>query len=223
MMPQWFSMLSLVDAAFRLHQFAHNDTGRGGFYNDLDMVAVGNPGDFTSVDQDLGTRNRIIAHLTMWIVLKAPILLSTPVENLSANMLKLLMDAEALSIHQDSWGRQARRMASAAPRNSSTGGSGGGALMSAPYDAQVALLPCNAGNERQRWWFNASDVTSWTTSGGGKQRWCLATPAHYHGPIRSTFSPATTPSTGTATARTTAGTPSRATLSRAGRLPTRPA
>jgi hypothetical protein len=35
-MADWHSILSMVDIASNLHQWAHNDSdGRGGFFNDL--------------------------------------------------------------------------------------------------------------------------------------------------------------------------------------------
>ena len=44
-MATWHSMLSEVDAAAGLWPFAHNDSGHGGFFNDLDMLEIGNPGE----------------------------------------------------------------------------------------------------------------------------------------------------------------------------------
>ena len=35
--PQWLSMTSLVDIGSGLWSFAHNDTGSGGWWNDLDV------------------------------------------------------------------------------------------------------------------------------------------------------------------------------------------
>ena len=178
MMPTWFSMLSLVDASSGLHKFAHNDSGLGGFYNDLDMLAIGNPGDFfssTTSDIDPTARNRILAHFTMWIILKAPILLSTPLEDLSKDIINILTNTEVLNIHQDSWGKQAKRVASTAPKNTSKNSND---PLQAPFDAQVALLPClsdrtDVNYERQQWRFNATDGTLWTSSNHGKSRWCL--------------------------------------------------
>ena len=39
-MGTWHSMLSEVDVASNLWPFAHNDSGKGGFFNDLDMVSL---------------------------------------------------------------------------------------------------------------------------------------------------------------------------------------
>ena len=38
--PQWLSMTSLVDIGSGLWSFAHNDTGSGGWWNDLDVSAA---------------------------------------------------------------------------------------------------------------------------------------------------------------------------------------
>ena len=38
--PQWLSMTSLVDIGSGLWGFAHNDTGSGGWWNDLDVSAA---------------------------------------------------------------------------------------------------------------------------------------------------------------------------------------
>ena len=38
-MADWHSILSMVDIASNLWQWAHNDTGLGGFYNDMDVSA----------------------------------------------------------------------------------------------------------------------------------------------------------------------------------------
>ena len=35
--PTWGSMLTEIDLASGLHIYAHNDTGNGSFFNDLDM------------------------------------------------------------------------------------------------------------------------------------------------------------------------------------------
>ena len=35
--PDWHSVTSQYDIAAELWRFAHNDTGHGGFFNDMDM------------------------------------------------------------------------------------------------------------------------------------------------------------------------------------------
>ena len=42
-MADWHSILSMVDIASNLWQWAHNDTGLGGFYNDMDVSAGHGP------------------------------------------------------------------------------------------------------------------------------------------------------------------------------------
>ena len=48
----------------------------------------------------------------MWVAMKSTILISTDLAALSDAALAILSNAEALAIHQDAWGIQARRASS---------------------------------------------------------------------------------------------------------------
>jgi alpha-galactosidase len=63
--PQWGSMLSLVDIGSGLWPFAHNSTNAtfGGFWNDLDMIEIGNAPDFVC-SQDAASLTRCQTHFT---------------------------------------------------------------------------------------------------------------------------------------------------------------
>lgn len=163
-MGEWYSMCSLVDTGSGLWPFAHNDTdGHGGFFNDLDMLEVGNEGHF------LDDRDRIMSHITMWIMMKAPMLIGTNLSTLSQDTIKTLTNAEALSIHQDAWGQQARRVASDPPTQS--------ASLAAPFDAIAVLARCNSSRPTQRWNLDPPTPQNkggflWTQDERGV-RWCM--------------------------------------------------
>ena len=55
-MATWFSMLSEIDLASGLHPFVHADEGHGSFFNDLDMLEIGNPFDKMLARFILGVR-----------------------------------------------------------------------------------------------------------------------------------------------------------------------
>jgi hypothetical protein len=94
-MADWHSILSMVDIAANLHQFAHNDSGLGGFFNDMDMIEIGNPGDFHS-DLDM-----IRTHFTYWVIMKSNLLLSTLLDELSPDILAIVTSKDALAIHRE--------------------------------------------------------------------------------------------------------------------------
>ena len=157
----WLSMLSLVDVGSGLWPFAHNDTGLGGFFNDLDMMEVGN-GEFNETADARLNLNR--AHFTMWIIMKAPILLGTRLELLSANLTALLTNRDALGVHQDALGNQGRRVSSQPPQNAFK--------LSAPQDAVLALVPCDASRPTQTWHYNESTGWIWALDADGVA-WCM--------------------------------------------------
>ena len=71
--------MSQANLAANLHGLAHNGSaGHGGFFNDLDLLQVG-WGDFAR-PEDL---DKVVAHLTMHVLLKSPLLISTYVSELS--------------------------------------------------------------------------------------------------------------------------------------------
>lgn len=126
--PEWHSILSQYDIASGLFQHAHNDSGNGGFFNDMDMLQIGQ-GDFRTPEDF----SKVLVHFTMHVMLKSTLLLSTVVDRLPQNVVAALTNAELLSIHQDGLGQQARRVSSVPPP--------GGAVLTPPLSSLMVLKP----------------------------------------------------------------------------------
>lgn len=104
--------------------------------------------------------------------MKSNLLLSTILDELPKHILAIVTNAEALAIHQDTWGRQARRVASTPPPNVLLGPD--------PTDATLALTRCNASNPAQRWTLDNATGRLWTATMSnlpgnttGIQKWCV--------------------------------------------------
>jgi hypothetical protein len=86
-------------------------------------------------------------HMTMWCIMKAPIIMGSSLSGLKPEILDVLKNPAAISINQDALGIQGKRVAStAAP----------GAHGMVGADNQVVLAECTADNPLQRWWYNAT-------------------------------------------------------------------
>lgn len=152
--PSFTNMISLVDIDSGLWPFAHNSTGDGGWWNDADMLEVGN-GDF-SCDDDAAAMARCHVHFSMWAILKAPLLIGTNVTAMTPGTLSVYLNSDALAINQDSLGIQAKRVAFASPSNSS---------LSLPWDSQVVVATCDASRPTQAWtWTNRTPPSGAATS-----------------------------------------------------------
>eukprot|EP01079_Euglenida_sp_SAG-EU17-18_P002476 gene2476-3232_t len=127
--PTWTSMISLLDLGAGLWPYAHNGRqalrgqlhlskaeGGGGFWNDLDMLEVGN-GDFAASAGPLAAANAR-THFSMWAVMKAVLLLGCDLSSVDAASLAIVKNPQAVAINQDAWGQQARRIATLLPQNS---------------------------------------------------------------------------------------------------------
>lgn len=147
--PSWKSMLSLVDIGSGLWPYAHNcsNVSVGGWWNDLDMLEVGN-GDFSATATQ-GTR-MAQTHFAMWCIMKAPLLIGNDMMTIDDATLAVLNNTEALAVSQDAWGVQAHRVASIPPRNTSVVANG--------FDAVATVALCNASRPSQTWF--ARNVTS---------------------------------------------------------------
>ncbi|XP_065194556.1 uncharacterized protein LOC135825853 [Sycon ciliatum] len=90
------SMLSLVMQGEKqnLSQYAHP-----GFWNDLDMLEIGNGG---------MTLEEYKTHMAFWCILKAPLLLGNDLTKMTADILAILTNAEVLAINQDPMGVQGK-------------------------------------------------------------------------------------------------------------------
>ena len=148
--PRWNSMTSLIDVGSGLWPFAHNGSksangsNPGGFWNDLDMIEVGN-GAFVAETSELGAA-QARSHYTMWAAMKAVMLLGCDLTRVGSDTLAILRQADVVAVNQDSLGVQARRLASIRPKNTSL----------VEGDHAVALLsPCDSSNPLQRWRYRA--------------------------------------------------------------------
>merc|ERR1711871_1129965 len=108
--PHWESMTSLVDIGAGLWMWAHNSTNAkyGGWWNDLDMIEVGNGPDF-KCDESTAALDRCRAHFTMWTIMKAPLILGNDIPDESSATFGVISNKEAIAINQDPLGIQARR------------------------------------------------------------------------------------------------------------------
>ena len=82
-----------------------------GHWNDPDMLVVGRVGWGPSLHPTNLTPDEQYAHITMWCMLSAPLLIGCDLEQVDPFTLNLLSNDEVLSIDQDALGRQAKRVA----------------------------------------------------------------------------------------------------------------
>ena len=103
--PRWESVCSIVDQQAPLTRYS-----RVGSWNDPDMLEVGNGelGDATGSVEVAIRRSR--AHLAMWAILNAPLMLGNDLGSLQSWLLPLLTDANMLAVQGDFAGTQGRRM-----------------------------------------------------------------------------------------------------------------
>jgi len=88
------SMISLIDIGSKLTTYAHP-----GFWNDLDMLEIGNGG-LSAVEE--------ISHFSMWCIMKAPLILGNDLSKMSNSTLTVLLNKEAIAINQDPQGKQGK-------------------------------------------------------------------------------------------------------------------
>ena len=173
--PMWGSMLTEIDLASGLWMLAHNDTGNGAFFNDLDMMPIG-MGEFLE-NKTAGNGHPAVSraeaeavvqtYFTMLTILKSTLLLSTRIDLLAEYHIKTVTNRDAIAIHQDDWGQQARRVSSR-PAPYLPG------VLRAPFGAFLALRKCNSSNPLQHWTLGgALPNRMWTTAPDGR-RWCVA-------------------------------------------------
>lgn len=152
--PSFTNMMSLIDIGSGLWPFAHNSTGAGGWWNDLDMLEVGN-GDF-ECDADAAAMARCRIHFSMWCIMKAPLLIGSNVTSMTSGTLSVYLNSAALAINQDPLGVQAQRVAFSAPTNTS---------LSLPWDSQAVVSVCDSTRPTQAWtWTNRTPPSGPATS-----------------------------------------------------------
>ncbi|GAA2326986.1 NPCBM/NEW2 domain-containing protein [Dactylosporangium salmoneum] len=93
----WGSVTSILDQQAGLEPFA-----RRGYYNDPDMLEVGNG----SLTQDEN-----ISHFSLWALLSAPLLLGNDLRSVSSSTLSVLRNADVIAVNRDWGGSQGRRVA----------------------------------------------------------------------------------------------------------------
>jgi len=148
------------------------------------MIEVGNGADF-NCSRNLASCQ---AHLSMWAVMKAPLILGNDITTMSAATLSVLSNAEAIAVNQDPLGVQAKRVAVAAPANATlTADARVNLAVAARCDAsrptqtwfwanntstardRLFLLPCDAADATQQWSFDATPLgTALRNVGAGK-------------------------------------------------------
>ena len=90
-----------------------NGNSTAGLNTSGQEVGVSNRPTFTPQnDSDLLALAAARAHLTMWAMLKSPILLGNDLGAMSNATLSVLGNKEVLAVSQDPWGVQARRVSS---------------------------------------------------------------------------------------------------------------
>ena len=85
-----------------------------GRWNDPDMLVVGTVGWGKNVRPTPLTKNEQIAHITLWSMLAAPLLLGCDLEQLDEFTLALMTNDEVLDVNQDPLGKQGWRCAGSA-------------------------------------------------------------------------------------------------------------
>ena len=82
-----------------------------GHWNDPDMLVVGNVGWGPKLHASSLTPEEQCAHISLWCLLSAPLLIGCDLERLDAFTLNLLSNDEVLALDQDALGEQAVRVA----------------------------------------------------------------------------------------------------------------
>ncbi|XP_062506826.1 uncharacterized protein LOC134183341 [Corticium candelabrum] len=125
------SMMSLVEQSHQqgLAKYAHP-----GFWNDLDMMEIGN-GNMTSTEYK--------AHMSLWCLLKAPLIMGHDPRNMTNDTVMILTNKEVIAINQDPLGVQGTKRASYNVNITTTVG-------------PVVAVQCNASVQSQHWAFNHS-------------------------------------------------------------------
>lgn len=88
--------MTQMDIASNLWPLVHNDTGHGGYYNDLDMLQVGQ-GDMNPAKDGTNAMSRARSHYTQHLMMKSTLLISTVLSELPAEVIKMFTNAEAVS------------------------------------------------------------------------------------------------------------------------------
>lgn len=85
----WESVLGLIDIYNRDELWRYSGPG---FWNDLDMLEVGNGG---------MTKDQYVGHFGAWCVFKAPLILGNDVRSMTSEVRNLITHDELIAINQD--------------------------------------------------------------------------------------------------------------------------
>ena len=148
--PYFQSMLTLIDIGSGLWPFAHNSTNStfGGWWNDLDMLEIGNAPDFLCGSSDSALA-RCRYHFSMWTIMKAVLLLGNDMAALDNATKSVVANKAAISINQDPLGIQAKRVAVQTPQNTTL-------LPNANF---AVIRECQANIRTQDWAFKPLNKT----------------------------------------------------------------
>jgi len=119
-------MMNLVEQNNANAKYAHP-----GFWNDIDMLEVGNGGMSLSEYR---------VHFTMWCIAKAPLILGNDISVMNSADLTLVLNDEAIAINQDSLGVQGVKVAAQSPPNYTAG-----------LPVNVIVSDCNSNSATQKW------------------------------------------------------------------------
>lgn len=112
------------------------------------MIEVGNAPDFECASSAVSLA-MCQTHFTMWTIMKAPLILGNNIPAMDAATLAILTNADAIGVNQDALGVQARRVAVAAPANTS--------LTTLAWDNVGVIARCDASRPTQTWfWQNVT-------------------------------------------------------------------
>jgi alpha-galactosidase len=178
--PNWLSILSLIDLGSGLHSYSKP----GLFFNDLEMMEIGNYPDFVP-DMNEESYERSKAHMIMWSIMKSPLVLSTDLSKISKETLSIVTNKICLQVNQDVLGIQARRIKSSPPTlhvkdNINT-------IRRNERDVVAVAAKCNTTRHTQKWrWSplnseekvkikNHMNGTLWTIDKDGFG-WCMGMP-----------------------------------------------
>ena len=166
--PNWASMTSLVDIGAPLWPYAHNSTDPqyGGWWNDLDMIEVGNSPDF-ACGQNAAALARCQSHQTQWSIMKAPLILGNNIPAMDAATLSVLANKDMVAVNQDALGVQAQRVqTSTAPPRALRRKS---RAIAAARPLAAVVAHCDATRASQAWTLSAADGTLQTTDSLGRK------------------------------------------------------
>ena len=93
-----------TDPLFPRNTFDANPTKQRGaehHWNDPDMMEVGNGG---------MTIEEYRTHMTLWVILAAPLLVGNDPRTMTNDIKELLLNREVLAVNQDTLGKQGRRL-----------------------------------------------------------------------------------------------------------------